>query len=578
MGNAGTVPRLDRTTMFQFVNNWTKGTGNHQLRWDMDLRRNREDLLTLNQSTRGDFTFNQSTTGALGNPASGLGAASFLLGALGGYQQGVPFLFPAERVTRLSFYGGDVWKATTKLTISYGLRWDYFEPVVPAHPGGDVNFNLDTGKLILAKLGNIDKYSGVRPRYNNFAPRVGVAYQLTQATVLRAGLGRTYFENGFDAVFNHLSSSYPIAQLIIVLPNNQYTPLFPLTQGPPAPAPAFPSNGILTPPANDQIKAWPFDMPTPSLDSWNVTIERKLAKDLLVEAGYVGSKGTHVDYDYFNFNAAPPGPGDLVSRRPFYGKFGINGPIFLVCNCDDTEYNSLQVRVTKRFSSGYSINSGFTWAKAMDNQLGNRGGQPNNPYDRRASHGVSVLNRTLVWTMMHTFELPYGRGRHFGSNAPRIVDAVLGGWKFDGVTTVESGLAFSAGDSNGSTLNADFGQRPDVVLGTPLYPTNQNRYLWFNPAHFATPPVCCVWGNAGAGTLRGPGLFTADWALGKEFAFATPLNREATRLEFRWEMFNAFNHANLALPNSDVNSSTAGQIFNIQGPMRQMQFVLHLRF
>lgn len=324
MGNAGTVPRLDRTTMFQFVNNWTKGTGNHQLRWDMDLRRNREDLLTLNQSTRGDFTFNQSTTGALGNPASGLGAASFLLGALGGYQQGVPFLFPAERVTRLSFYGGDVWKATTKLTISYGLRWDYFEPVVPAHPGGDVNFNLDTGKLILAKLGNIDKYSGVRPRYNNFAPRVGVAYQLTQNTVLRAGLGRTYFENGFDAVFNHLSSSYPIAQLIIVLPNNQYTPLFPLTQGPPAPpAPAFPSNGILTPPANDQIKAWPFDMPTPSLDSWNVTIERKLAKDLLVEAGYVGSKGTHVDYDYFNFNAAPPGPGDLVSRRPFYGKFGI---------------------------------------------------------------------------------------------------------------------------------------------------------------------------------------------------------------------------------------------------------------
>jgi len=451
--------------------------------------------------------------------------------------------------------------------------------VTPAHPGGNVNFDFDTGKLIIAGLGNVSISSDVQPRYNNFAPRLGAAYQLTQNTVLRAGLGRSYFENGFDAVFNHLSSSYPIAQSIIQLPNNQYQPLFPLTQGPPAPpAPAFPSNGILTPPPNDQIKAFTFNRKIPSIDSWNFTLEQKLANDFLIDLAYVGSKGTHIDYSYYNVNAAPPGPGDLVSRRPYYQKFGINGPIYLNCDCDDTEYNALQIRAIKRFSNGYSLNSGFTWAKDLDNEVGNRGGQPNNPYDRRASHGDSYLNRTFVWTMLHTFQLPYGKGQRFGSNASGIVQALLGDWKFDGVTTLESGLAFSAADSNSSTLNADFGQRPNVVLGTPLYPTTQSRSLWFNPAHFQTPPVCCVWGNAGAGTLRGPGLFSADWALGKEFVFPTPLNRESTRLEFRWETFNAFNHANLSLPNSDVNSSTVGRIFNIQTPMRQMQFVLHLRF
>ncbi len=578
MGNGGTVPRLDRSTVLQFVNNWTKITGNHEIRWGVDLRRNREDLLTLNQSTRGDFDFNQSTTASPSNPSSGLGMASFLLGALGGYQQGIPSLFPSEHVNRLSFYGGDIWKVTPKLTLNFGLRWDYFSPVYAAHPGGDVNFDFDTGQLILAGLGGNSLSSNVRARYDNFAPRVGLAYKVAEKTVIRAGLGRTYFENGFDAAFNHLSSSYPIAQSTIISPPNQYASLFPLSQGPPpATPPVFPSSGVITPPPNDYIKAWEYNRPIPSLDSWNFTIEQKLGGDLLLDLAYVGSKGTHIDYDFFNFNAAPPGPGDLLSRRPYYQRYGIAGNIFLVCDCDDTEYNALQIRTTKRFSNGYSFNSGFTWAKDMDNQVGNRGG-PTDPYDRRASHSVSSLNRTIVWTLTHTYQIPYGKGQRFGAHAPALMQALLGDWKFDGVTTVESGLAFSPTDSNGSTLNADFGQRPNVVLGTPLYPATQNRYSWFNPGHFQTPPVCCVWGNAGDGTLRGPGLFNVDWALGKEFVFPTPLNRESTRLEFRWETFNTFNHANLGLPNSDINSSTVGQIFGTQTGMRQMQFVLHLRF
>jgi hypothetical protein len=397
--------------------------------------------------------------------------------------------------------------------------------------------------------------------------------------VIRAGLGRSYFLNGFDAAFNHLSSSYPLAQAQVINQSSLYQPVFPIEQGPPTPTPpAFPSSGHLKPPQGTFIKAWEYERKIPSIDSWNLTIERQLARDLTISIAYVGNKGTHLDYSYFNYNAAPPGPGDLLSRRPFYNKFGISGSIFLVCNCDDSNYHALQISTSKHFSGVYSFHSSFTWAKALDHQIGDRGPQSVNPYDRSGSYGVSYLNRAVVWTLTHTLELPYGRGRRFGSNAPGFLQWSLGGWKFDGFTTVESGLAISPTDSNNSTLNADFGQRPNRLPGVPLYPAVQSRTLWFNPDAFQHQPVCCVWGNAAPGIMRGPGLASADWALGKQFSFKTPLNRELTRLEFRWENFNFFNRTNLGQPVNDINNPLVGRISSVAAPMRRMQFVLHLRW
>ena len=579
MGISGSIPRLDRSTMFQFVSNWTKISGNHQWRWGVDIRRHREDLFTLNASTRGQFGFNQTTTGSPTVSGSGLGTATFLLGDASSFSRGVFILFPAERATRAAIYGGDTWRISPKLTVNYGVRWEYIEPVVAAKPGGAVNFDFNTGDLILAGLGDVSISSNVQPRYNNFAPRLGVAYKLTEKTVIRAGLGRSYFLNGFDAAFNHLTTSYPVAQNQVVSQTNQYTPIFQIQQGPPTPTPpAFPSSGHLKPPPGTAIKAWESVRKTPSVDSWNFTIERQLKHDMIVSVAYVGNKGTHLDFDYFNYNAAPPGAGDLLSRRPYYQKFGIDGTIYFVCNCDDSHYNALQFQTVKRFSGSYSFNSSFTWAKAMDHQIGNRGGQATNPYNRNLSYGVSYMNRTVVWTMTHTAQVPYGKGRRYGSNANGFMQAVLGGWKFAGVTTLESGLALSPTDSDTRTLNADFGQRPNLVQGVSVYPTVQTRAQWFNPAAFQTPAVCCVWGNAGPGILRGPRLAVADWAFAKEFTFKTPLNSDLTRMEFRWENFNTFNRTNLGGPVVDMNNALFGRISSINGTMRRMQFVLHLRF
>ena len=190
-----------------------------------------EDLFTLAQSTRGEFDFNQTVTGSADVPDSGISTASFLLGGAGSFERGQFVIWPDERATRISGYGGDSWKATPKLTLNYGLRWDYISPISPKNPGGDVNYDFTNGSLILAGLGRVSKYSNVEPRYNNFAPRLGFAYMLTEKTVIRGGLGRSYFINGFDAAFNHLDSSYPVAQAQAVEQSNLYTPIFPMNAG-----------------------------------------------------------------------------------------------------------------------------------------------------------------------------------------------------------------------------------------------------------------------------------------------------------------------------------------------------------
>ena len=158
---------------------------------------------------------------------------------------------------------------------------------------------------------------------------------------------------------------------------------------------------------------------------------------------------------------------------------------------------------------------------------------------------------------------------------------------FTGVTTVESGFPISPNSSRQDNLNGEFGQRPDVVAGVGLYdvPGGQSRNHWYNPAAFNTSFPCCRWGNAGRSSMRGPGMASADWAFWKEFKFKTPLNREETKLQFRWENYNFFNRTNMGMPDNTVDSSTAGRItqlagagsgFGIIGPMRRMQFGLRL--
>ncbi len=568
------LPRLNYDTIFEWDSNWNKMKGLHQIRWGIDVARERQNFLTVNESSRANFQFNQDITSVNGIPGTGLGMATFLLGLPSLYNRALFSQLPAERSWRVAPYFEDDIHVTPKLTLNLGVRYDYIGPSTPAFPGGGVNFDPVTGNLVLGCLGQVSCSENVNPNYRNFEPRVGFAYKVLSNTVVRGGFGRAYYTAQYGGgTFGTMCCSYPIqTRQDISQPSNYFPVVFPgETTGyvlnphepvPGVPANVFPSNGlipILTVPGLGAF-AVPFHNPTPYVDSWNFTVQQQLKPSLSLSAAYVGNVDRH-GYGSWDLNAPIPGPGSLTSREPLYQSLGIDWlGIGERCGCNSGSYNSLQTLVDKRFTSGYSIHSAFTWQKALDLPYGGSG----NPYDRNASRAPDQNNRTIVWVVSHVYELPYGKGQHWGSSASPVKEAVLGGWVFNGITTVMSGLPTSIGWSDTSSLNnaGDFGQRPDLV-GNPM--TNIPPGRWYNAAAFANPTPYNYGNNDRV--VVGPHFFTVNWALWKEFKLKESLN-----LQLRFESFNLFNSTNKSNPDGTANDATAGLITNVIVPMRQFQF------
>ncbi len=593
------LPRINHDVNFEWVTNWNKLLGRHQLRWGIDAVRARTNFLTVNESSRGDFQFSQSITSVNGIPGTGLGMGTFLLGTPSYYDIAVFSQMPAERQTRVAPYFEDDIRVTPKLTLNLGVRYDYLGPSTTPFPGGAVNFDPNTGNLILAKLGKISSSSNVEANYKNFEPRIGFAYRVLSNTVVRGGFGRSYFEEQYGGgVFGTLCCSYPVQTREDVSQTNAYFPITippqttpfqfdPNTPIPPAPLPVFPSDGLIPLPAGLGAYAIPFTNQNAYVDTWNLTVQHQLQANLSMSVAYVGNVGRHL-YNGYNMNAAIPGPGsDISSRRPLYNQFGIDTSVGMRAPCGKSAYDALEYTIEKRFSGGYSFLSNLTWQKALSLSYNSLTTQ--DPYARNLSYSPDGNNRALVWTMAHTLNLPYGKGQRWGGSASPLAQAVLGGWVFNGITSVMSGLPVGIGWSDTSSLNngGDFGQRPDLV-GNPFQ--NIPAGLWYNPAAFANPAACttggptCGFGNYNSGGIVGPSFASANWALWKTFRFKTPLAREDTSLEFRFESFNLFNRTNKSNPDGCANCSTAGQITSTFGvvssgsQMREFQFGIRLAF
>jgi hypothetical protein len=592
------LPRLSHDVQFQWSTNWNKLIGRNQVRWGLEVIRNRINFLTVNESSRGDFQFNQSVTSVNGIPGTGLGMGTFLLGAPSYYDLAVFSQMPAERDTRIAPYFEDDVRVTPKLTLNLGFRWDYIGPSTTVFPGGAVNFDPDTGNLILAKLGAITSASNVQANYRNFEPRFGFAYRVLSNTVVRGGFGRSYFDEQYGGgAFGTLCCSYPVQTRVDVSQINSYFPVTippqttpfvfnPTVPMPAAPVPAFPSNGILPVPAGAGAYGIPFKNQNAYLDLWNLTVQHQFAPDLSMSLAYVGNVGRHL-YNGYNMNAAVPGPGaDISLRRPLYNKFGIDTAVGMRAPCGHSAYDALEFVVDKRMAQGYTIHSVVTWQKALT--LSYSGGETQDPYDRSLGYAPDGNNRAFVWTMSHIWNLPYGKDQRWGATASPAAQAVLGGWVFNGVTSYLSGLPIFVGWSDTSSMNngGDFGQRPDQV-GNPLQNIPAGR--WYNPAAFANPAPCitggptCGFGNYG-GTFPGPNAAQANWSLWKSFRFKSPLAKEDTSLELRFESFNLFNRTNKSNPDSTANDANAGLITNVLGVtatgtnMRQFQFGIRLAF
>ncbi len=565
LGYTCNCPLDQREFVYDYVNNWTKVHGNHTLRFGATIERAGNRRLPSDNHRAGVYAFDPGVT-SVAPGIGGLGLASFLLGAPDHFQRFAQISTNQEdRQNRMFYYGQDTWRMTSKLTLSLGLRWDTWFPDTSLNAGQGGRYDVADNLVRIPGVGGISMSGNANTQWKNFSPRVAIAYALDPKTVVRTGYGRSYFQGTFGWTFNNLAADiYPSIVNQDLRGPSSFFPVFALTTAPPAVVfPAIPSNGLLPLPDGIGTPYMPADQKIPYVDQWNFTIERELPSDLNVSLGYVGNIGRHLNGGY-NLNAAVPGPGDFNLRRPLFLKFGLTQGVFDKCDCTSSNYNSLQLRAEKRFTHSYSLLASYTFSKALDYGAF---GTPTNQYNTALDYGPSDFSRTHVFTLAHTVALPFGKASH-GWKA-----GLIKGWAFNGITTMESGLPFSPTLSNNASLNSDMSLRPDLV-GDPMGGITQSANLWFNPAAYAVP-AAYTFGNASRNSLRGPNLFSASWALNKSFAIT-----EATRLQFRWEVYNLFNRANLGLPNNSVDTGSAGLISDIaQGPtlgMRNMQLGLRL--
>jgi len=336
----------------------------------------------------------------------------------------------------------------------------------------------------------------------------------------------------------------------------------------------------------------------PEIVNFNTTVQRELPGGVVLEVAFAGSQGSHIvtgsdanqPYPTDNPNSSPQ------SRRPYPGL----GAFDVITTSGKSHYNSLQVKVEKRYSNGLTFLAGYSWAHSTDSAplvytLGN--GDPGGAYYdwfRDARHtnidyGNSSFDVRHRFVLSWLYDLPFGRGKKFGANWNPVVDHVLGGWRIGGIDQFQSGFHFTAvtyNDPSNSTIYSfaggaipdvlrnpyDFSYGHDVQTANGCPVGHQSLQCWFNPAAFGYPQPG-HFGNEGRNALVGPSLVTVDLSLFKEFRIA-----EKKRLEFRGEFFNIPNRANFALPDNTVESGTFGHLLSTRADPRDIQFALRLVF
>ena len=317
---------------------------------------------------------------------------------------------------------------------------------------------------------------------------------------------------------------------------------------------------------------------TPYVQSWHFTIQRELAKDLVLDVGYVGTHSVGLIILGDENQALPNALGQNLSvaaRRP-YQNFNT---IEISWNGGFGTYDALQTKLEKRFRSGFYLLNSFTWSKAIDNAPGhleNYDGDNSrgNFYDLRDDKGISSYNQPLNDTLSVLYDLPFGKNRHFKfSNS--ALDAIAGGWGINVINTMTSGLPLNVtyGPTTQASVSSLTTPRPNLT-GAPLYLSTGNPIYYLNPAAFSVPSYTQPWGNAARNIVRAPAFYNLDFGLHKNFAILS----EARFLQVRAEAFNLLNKTNFAPPSTLSANSSGFGVFSNSFPARQIQLALKFVF
>ncbi len=571
IGYSASLPWLRAESNIDFANNWTKILGNHTIKGGADIRRVRDDLLQgNNNAAAGQFYFSENQTSAPGAPSIGAAndIASILFGVPYQVGQDTNSTFPAYRQTWLFFFASDKWQATPKLTVDIGLRYELYPPATPRKAGGFVNYNPSTNQLVIAGLNGNPSNLGMKTDYTNFAPRLGLSYRVSDQTVVRAGYGVSYV----PFVDNSYAYNYPIKTSTYYTNTPTYGSalnpaggLVNFSTGIPAtPTVAFGSDGTLTESAaNGTIGLAnlyiPLNFKNAYVSSWNVALQQALPKDMSLQIAYVANHGTRIDVAQ-NINQ-PRIYGQSAAYDPLNIAFGKTAAVTEYFLGYSTNYQSLQVQLSKRLSNGIAFSSAFTWGKAQNYQTGAQDGNLlfwAGPV--RRNYAIADFDRTRNFEQTVTYELPAGHGHHYFNSGPAAY--ALGGWRVSAILSAVSGLPFTittTSKTGGTTQTVD---KVGAYKVTHSINTGGAVARWFNPTAFAPPAACtvysatnpvpCVLGNTGRNQFRGPGYFSDNLSLFKSF----PVYHEAA-VEARFDAFNLTNTPAFGLPNSTYADTVA---------------------
>ncbi|HZL56555.1 MAG TPA: carboxypeptidase regulatory-like domain-containing protein, partial [Bryobacteraceae bacterium] len=533
------------------VNSWTKIFRNHTIKWGVDLRRVRDDLLQdQTYSPRGIIYFGTNQTSIPG-ASTGLAndMASFLLDAP--YQEGrdVNSYFPALRQWQVFSYVADNWQVTPKLTVNIGLRWEFYKPPTPAFPGGFSNYNYTNQALVLAGIGGNPLDMGLKSQYKYFAPRLGIAYRLDEKTVVRTGFGISYTpfpDNNWAYNFPVRSNNLYVAPsglsyAVAALPGGG-APTF--QNGFPAPDPVVvPANGIIANPnPTSSENLIPLNYKNGYIESWNLAMQRSLPWLLTLDVAYVGSHGVDTP-TATNLNA-----GQIIGAgskgQPLYP---VTAAITQYFQGFSSFYNSLQVKFDRNWSGGFRMTTSFTWQKAMDFQGGDDGG-----LSFYAGQGLgrnyarADFDRTLNFIQSYIYQLPFGKGKRYLAN--NVAGKIVGGWQFAGVLSWRTGTPITVTDNNNLNLGSGGTSTADQVAPVQILEGINVGSSWFAKTSFAQHAG--LQGNTGRNIFSGPDLFSLNGTLSR-----TVQATERIQVQLRLESFNLTNTPQFSNPNATTNNA-----------------------
>ena len=491
--------------VYQITDSFSWIIGHHTLKFGLDIRHWQSNLT---QTFAYNMAFNGQFTGhSVADMLFGYGSYAFVFD--GNFQQHL-------RRWDQAYYFQDDWRITPTLTLSYGMRWEYLGPLSDQRDNL-ANFDYDTQQILL--VGTSGYPTGRNRTFrdmNNFGPRFGLAWSPKKLphTVFRAAYGVFYVPAEGQA------------DLVLGPKGGTFYSLFGDVSNPKGLGFDNPAPINTVPGGFPSVSAVDLHIKAPYVQQWNFTIQQEVKGGILLEAGYIGNKGTKL-WTIRQSNFMPPGPGPIQSRRlfPQFGGIELND------GSNGSVYHALQTKFEKRYGGGLSLLASYTWSKAIDlNSF--LGARLYNPFDLGQDRGMADHDVRHRFITGWVYELPFGRNKRFLKSIGSVANQIVGGWSVGSITTFQSGVPIFI-RATGNPANWTQGTRPNVVGEGPL--NNPTIRRWFNTDAFEAPAKFTI-GNAGRNLLVGPGFQNADIIVLKTIDVA-----EGHRLQFRGEFFNTFN-------------------------------------